>query len=84
MDEPATPVPTPFHVIRDGIIYELEAEEGGGWVISVPTLPGCISYGDTIDQALEMVQEAVELWIDVAREKGMPIPAQFERVGQPA
>ncbi|MHB8377730.1 MAG: type II toxin-antitoxin system HicB family antitoxin [Dehalococcoidia bacterium] len=71
-----------FHVIKDGIIYELKPEEGGGYVVTVPALPGCMTVGDTIDAALVMVQEAMELWLDVAREKGLYIPAQFEQVKQ--
>ena len=71
-----------FHIIKDGIIYELEPEEGGGYVISVPALPGCISVGDTIDEALRMVADATELWLEVAREKGFPIPEQFQLLKQ--
>lgn len=66
-----------FHVIRDGIVYELRAEPEGGYAISVPALPGCISVGDTIDEALTMVADAMDGWLAVAREEGFPIPEQF-------
>lgn len=67
-----------FHVIRAGVIYELEPDPDGGFTISVPALPGCISFGDTIEEAMNLILEAMEGWLAVAREKGIPIPAQFE------
>jgi antitoxin HicB len=72
-----------FHIIRNGIVYELEPEEGGGFVIAIPALPGCLSTGETIEQSLEMIAEAKELWLEVAREKGLCIPDQFQ-VNEPS
>jgi predicted RNase H-like HicB family nuclease len=68
----------PFHIIRAGVIYELRPEPEGGYSISVPSLPGCNSFGDTIDDAMTMVREAIELWLDFAREEGLPIPEPFD------
>jgi antitoxin HicB len=67
-----------FHVIKNGIIYELREEPEGGFTINVPALPGCISFGDTFEEAMTMIAEAMELWLEVAREQGFAIPAQFE------
>ena len=67
-----------FHVIKDGVLYELREEPEGGFTINVPALPGCISFGDTFEEAMTMIAEAMELWLDVAREEGFVIPAQFE------
>lgn len=67
-----------FHIIKDGIVYELEREDDDSFVINVPALPGCISAGETIEEALDMIREAMDLWIDVARERGIDVPAQFE------
>ena len=53
----------------------LLAEEGGGWLPEVPDLPGCISDGDTPQQAVENVMDAIACWIDAAKEDGRPIPA---------
>jgi len=69
----------PFHIIRNGTVYELEPEEGGGFVISIPALPGCMSVGDTIEEALTMIEEAKDLWLEVARDRSFPIPPQFEQ-----
>jgi len=38
-----------FQVIKNGIVFELEPEDDSGFTITVPSLPGCISYGKTID-----------------------------------
>jgi predicted RNase H-like HicB family nuclease len=48
--------------------------EDGGWVVEVPSLPGCVSEGDTREQAIENVRDAIEEWISAARQVGMTIP----------
>lgn len=66
-----------FHIIKNGIVYELEPDEGEGFIINIPALPGCISMGHTIDEALAMIADAMAGWISVAREQGFPVPEQF-------
>ena len=48
--------------------------EDGYWITEVPSLPGCISQGKTRSEALENIQEAIELYIDSLVEDGEPIP----------
>lgn len=43
------------------VIYE--RDENGAWIAEVPTVPGCHSYGRTIEQARERVREALDLWV---------------------
>lgn len=50
-----------------------KAEEGGYWA-EVPALPGCYTQGETVDETLTNVVEAIELHIEVMREDGMPLP----------
>jgi antitoxin HicB len=69
-----------FQLIRGGVVFELQAEPEGGYTISVPALPGCISYGSTFEEAIEMIKDAMEGWLAVAREEGVPIPEQFEAI----
>ncbi len=69
-----------FQVIRGGIVFELQSEGEGGYTITVPSLPGCISYGETFEKAMEMIKDAMEGWLAVAREEGVPIPDQFETI----
>ena len=42
----------------------LEAAEEGGYTVSVPSLPGCISEGDTKEEALKNIREAIELYLE--------------------
>ncbi len=54
----------------------LEQEADGGYVASVPALPGCLSQGDTRDEALANIREAIELHIEDCREAGDPVPTE--------
>ena len=58
--------------MRQVIIYP--DREDGGWVAEVPSLPDCISQGQTKDEALENVRNAIETWIDGARTVGLAVP----------
>ncbi|MDD5288186.1 MAG: type II toxin-antitoxin system HicB family antitoxin [Dehalococcoidales bacterium] len=70
--------PRIFQVIRNGIVFELQSEPEGGYTIFVPSLPGCISYGSTFEEAIEMIKDAMAGWLEVAKKEGIPIPEQFE------
>ena len=61
------------------VIEPLSLEDGGGFVATVPDLPGCMSDGDTPEEALAQVQDAIHAWIDEARSLGRPIPVPSRR-----
>jgi antitoxin HicB len=69
-----------FQVIKGGVVFELQSEPEGGYTVTVPSLPGCISYGETFEQAMEMIKDAMEGWLTVARTEGVPFPEQFEKI----
>jgi len=46
----------------------LEPSEEGGYTVYVPALPGCVSEGDTIEQALQNIREAIELYLEPTEE----------------
>jgi len=48
--------------------------EDEGWFVRIKELRGCMSEGDTPEEALAMIQEAMALWLEVALEEGIPIP----------
>jgi len=52
----------------------LEPEEQGGYHVYAPALKGCHSYGATKEEALSNIAEAIGLWLDSARELGIPVP----------
>ena len=49
-------------------------EEAGGYTVEVPSLPGCVTEGDTIDEALANAREAIESYEESLRLDGLPIP----------
>lgn len=52
----------------------LEQEADGGYVVTVPALPGCVSQGDTLDEALANIREAIEGYILVMNEEAKAPP----------
>jgi predicted RNase H-like HicB family nuclease len=57
----------------------LEQESDGGFVAVVPALPGCVTQGNTREQALENVREAIELYIEDCVAAGDPVPTEAGR-----
>lgn len=49
-------------------------EENQFFIAEVPELPGCMAHGETQETALVNIKEAMELWLETAREFGDPIP----------
>jgi predicted RNase H-like HicB family nuclease len=56
----------------------LEQDEDGVFVAEAPALPGCVTQGDTREQALANAREAVELYLESLRENGEPGPPPME------
>ncbi len=54
------------------IIYWSNVDEV--YIADVPELPGCMAHGDTYEEALKSITEAMEFWIDTAREDGAEVP----------
>jgi predicted RNase H-like HicB family nuclease len=50
------------------------SEEDQAYLTEVPELPACIAHGDSYESALANAKEAIQVWIDTAREFGDPIP----------
>lgn len=53
----------------------LQKEPEGGFTVTVPALPGCITYGENIDEALVMAKEAIELYVEELTESDETIPS---------
>jgi len=59
----------------------LVPEADGGYSVLVPELPSVATQGETVQEAIAMAKEAIELYIETMEEEGLPIPAvQRERV----
>ena len=61
------------------VVYE--AETDGRFSVSVPDLPGCFSWGVTRDEAKARIAEAIEGWIETARDTGMEVPEPGSALG---
>jgi antitoxin HicB len=55
-------------------IERLAESDGGGYLATVPDLLGCMSDGETPEEALKNVQEAIASWIEAAKEWKMDVP----------
>jgi len=54
----------------------LRKEPKGGYTLMVPLLPGCVTYGETIEEAIDMAKEAIELYIESLKEHSEIIPTE--------
>jgi predicted RNase H-like HicB family nuclease len=55
----------------------LQKEEDGGYVATVPVLPGCVSQGDTREEALKNIEEAAEVYLMDLRAEGESVPIKM-------
>ena len=64
--------------MRQVLIYP--DHQDGGWVSEVPSLPGCVSQGETREDALRNVGEAIDAWIEAAKSLGRDVPRDAQDV----
>lgn len=57
-----------------------EPAEEGGYIVSVPSLPGCVTQGETFEEAMTMVKDAIEGYLAVLEETGEAIPEESKEV----
>lgn len=50
--------------------------EDGGYIVEVPSLPGCYSQGETEEEALANIQEAIQGYIEALEADGLPVPSE--------
>ncbi|MBE0481720.1 MAG: type II toxin-antitoxin system HicB family antitoxin, partial [Dehalococcoidia bacterium] len=60
----------------------VEPQEEGGYTVYVPALPGCVSQGETVEEATANIMEAIELYLESLKERGIAFSGR-ER-GQPS
>jgi predicted RNase H-like HicB family nuclease len=56
------------------------SEEDNAYIVTVPELPGCITHGETYEEAISQGRDAIESWIDASIALGHPIPTPGSRV----
>lgn len=58
----------------------LEPEADGGYSVVCPTVPGCVSQGESLEEALANIREAILLCLEVRRDEGMPTPKETPEI----
>lgn len=61
-------------------IATLDRDEDGVWIAECPSIPGCVSQGNTKEAALENLREAIGLCLEVRAEEGLPLTVETRQV----
>ncbi len=58
----------------------IDRDEDGVWIVECPAIPGCVSQGDSREQALANIREAITLCMEVRAEQGLPLTIETQQV----
>lgn len=58
----------------------VDRDEDGVWVAECPAIPGCVSQGETREEALANIREAIALCLEVRAERGLPLTIETKQV----
>ncbi len=58
----------------------LDRDEDGVWVVECPSIPGCISQGETREEAIDNIREAIQACLEVRAEQGLPLTVETRQV----
>ncbi len=58
----------------------LDRDEDGVWIVQCPAIPGCVSQGGTREEALENIEDAIRLCLEVRAERGLPLTVETRQV----
>ncbi len=62
------------------MMVTIDRDEDGVWVVECPAIPGCVSQGESKDEALANIREAIALCIEVRAEQGLPLTIQTRQI----
>ena len=62
------------------IITTLDRDEDGVWIAECPSIPGCVSQGNTREEAFANIREAIVACLEVRAERGMPLTIETRQV----
>ena len=62
------------------MMVTIDRDEDGVWVVECPAIPGCVSQGQTKEEALTNIREAIALCIEVRAEQGLPLTVETRQV----
>ncbi|HAZ60835.1 MAG TPA: HicB family protein [Gammaproteobacteria bacterium] len=58
----------------------IDRDEDGVWVVECPAIPGCVSQGQTRDEALKNIQDAIQQCLQVRAERGLPLTVETRQI----
>jgi len=61
-------------------IITVDRDEDGAWITECPSIPGCVSQGQTKEEAIANIQEAIQLCLEVRTEKGLPLTIETRQL----
>jgi predicted RNase H-like HicB family nuclease len=61
-------------------VTTLDRDEDGIWIVECPSIPGCVSQGETREEALANIQEAIAACLEVRAERGLPLTVETQQV----
>ena len=62
------------------LVITLDRDEDGVWIAECPSIPGCVSQGQTRDEAIANIREAISLCLEVRAERGLPLTVETQQV----
>lgn len=62
------------------ILVTIDRDEDGIWVIECPAIPGCVSQGHTKQEAIENIQDAIRICLEVRAERGLPLTIETRQI----
>jgi predicted RNase H-like HicB family nuclease len=61
-------------------VTTLDRDENGVWIVECPSIPGCVSQGETRDEALANIREAIAACLEVRAARGLPLTVETQQV----
>ena len=58
----------------------IDRDEDGIWIVECPSIPGCVSQGKTKEEALQNIEKAIRLCLEVRMERGLPLTVETHQV----
>ncbi|MEI6640024.1 MAG: type II toxin-antitoxin system HicB family antitoxin [Chlorobium sp.] len=58
----------------------INRDEDGIWIVECPSIPGCVSQGETRDEALENIKDAIHQCLQVRAEQGIPLTIETKQI----
>ena len=62
------------------MMVTIDRDEDNVWIVECPAIPGCVSQGDTKEEALANIREAIALCLEVRAEQGLPLSVETQQV----